>query len=89
MHYTPLQILSSFYSTLFIIINPSKFFWSLSENFKTCEFNNFENNYYLTLYSIITPLKYHVFENIMENGAFALLEQMLHFFIIFSKVLKT
>ena len=25
------------------------------------------------------PLKYHVFENIMENGAFALLEQMLHF----------
>ena len=26
-----------------------------------------------------TPLKYHVFENIMENGAFALLEQMLHF----------
>ena len=33
----------------------------------------------LTLYSIITPLKYHVFENIMENGAFALLEQMLQF----------
>ena len=36
----------------------------------------------LTHYSIITPLmplKYHVFENIMENGAFALLEQMLHF----------
>ena len=26
-----------------------------------------------------TPLKYHVFENIMEIGAFALLEQMLHF----------
>ena len=25
-----------------------------------------------------TPLKYNVFENIMENGAFALL-QMLHF----------
>ena len=24
----------------------------------------------LTLYSIITPLKYHIFENIMENGAF-------------------
>ena len=23
--------------------------------------------------------KYYVFENIMENGAFALLEQMLHF----------
>ena len=25
------------------------------------------------------PLKYHVFENIVENGAFAPLEQMLHF----------
>ena len=25
------------------------------------------------------PLKYHVFENIMENGVFILLEQMLHF----------
>ena len=24
-------------------------------------------------------LKYHVFENIMENGAFAPKEQMLHF----------
>ena len=23
--------------------------------------------------------KYHVFENIMENGAFALFKQMLHF----------
>ena len=35
----------------------------------------------LTLYPIITPLKYmyHVYENIMEKGAFALLEQMLHF----------
>ena len=32
-----------------------------------------------TLYSILTPLKFHVFENIMENGAFAPLEQMLHF----------
>ena len=35
-----------------------------------------------TLYSIITvfaPLKYHVFESIMENGAFAHLEQMLLF----------
>ena len=30
-----------------------------------------------------TPLKYHVFENIMENGAFALLEQMLHFPLYF------
>ena len=34
----------------------------------------------LTLYSIITPLKYHAFENIMENGAFAL---NLNFFLIF------
>ena len=25
------------------------------------------------------PLKYNIFENIMENGAFAPLEQMLHF----------
>ena len=33
----------------------------------------------LTLYSIMKPLKYHVFENIMVNGAFAFLEQMLHF----------
>ena len=44
----------------------------------------------LTLHSIITPLKYHVYENVMENGAFALSEQMLHFpSIIFSKVFKT
>ena len=34
-------------------------------------------------------LKYNLFENIMENGAFALLEQMFHFFIIFSKVFIT
>ena len=27
------------------------------------------------------PAKYHIFENIIENGAFALLEQMLHFHI--------
>ena len=33
----------------------------------------------LTSFKPFTPLKYHVFENIMENGAFALLEQMLHF----------
>ena len=33
---------------------------------------------HLTLYSL-TPLKYHLFETMMENGAFALLEQMLHF----------
>ena len=25
-----------------------------------------------TLYYMLTPLKYHVFENTMENGAFAL-----------------
>ena len=48
----------------------------------------------------LTPLKYYVFENIMENVAFAPLEQMLHFpkyfqrinapfSIIFSKVFKT
>ena len=33
----------------------------------------------LTLYSIMTPLKYHIFENILENGAFVPKEQMLHF----------
>ena len=36
----------------------------------------------LTIYFIknpLTPLKYNVYENIMENSAFALLEQMLHF----------
>ena len=34
------------------------------------------------LFSIVTPfdaLKYHVFENIIENGAFAPKEQMLRF----------
>ena len=31
------------------------------------------------------PMKYHVFENIMENGAFALLEQMLHFQLYIQK----
>ena len=42
------------------------------------------------------PLKYHVFENIMENGAFAKKVQMLHFpfganapfSIIFSKTIQ-
>ena len=34
------------------------------------------------------PWKYHVFENIMENGAFALLEQMLHFPLYFQKYSK-
>ena len=43
----------------------------------------------LFVYSMIKPLKYHVFENIMENRAFALLEQMLHCSIIFSEVFKT
>ena len=36
----------------------------------------------LTLYSMLTPFdtfEYQVLENILENGAFALLEQMLHF----------
>ena len=33
----------------------------------------------LTLYSIITPLNNDVFQNIMENGAFAPLQQILHF----------
>ena len=40
----------------------------------------------VTLYSIITPLtplKYHVFENIMENGAFAHFKSLLKFFLIF------
>ena len=43
---------------------------------------------FLTLYSIMTPLKYHIFENILENGAFALLEQMLHFPLYFQKISK-
>ena len=29
--------------------------------------------------TFLTHLQYHVFENNMENGAFALLEQMLNF----------
>ena len=36
----------------------------------------------LTIYFIrnsLTPLKYNVYDNIMEIRAFALLEQMLHF----------
>ena len=32
------------------------------------------------------PLKYHVFEFIVENGAFALLEQMLHFLDTFKSI---
>ena len=34
------------------------------------------------------PLKYHVVENIMENGAFAHLEQMLHFPLYFQQYSK-
>ena len=34
------------------------------------------------------PLKYHIFENFMENGAFAHLEQMLHFPYYFQKYSK-
>ena len=50
--------------------------------------NNYIRDIHLfcfTHYSIIMPLKYHLFENIMENEdimeneAFALMEQMLHF----------
>ena len=43
----------------------------------------------LILHSIkvpMTPLKYHEFENTMENGAFAPLEQMLHFHNIFKSI---
>ena len=37
------------------------------------------------LYSIIMPLNYYVFENIMENGAFlfSIIFSKLHFFIYF------
>ena len=37
------------------------------------------NLQHLTFYSMIRPLKYYVFGNIMENRAFAPMEQMLHF----------
>ena len=33
----------------------------------------------LTLVILMKPLKYYVFENIVENGVFALLEQILPF----------
>ena len=36
---------------------------------------------------LLTPLKY-VFENIMKNGVFALLEQMLHCSLYFQKYSK-
>ena len=41
---------------------------------------------FLTLYSIITPLKYNIFENIMENGVFVLLEQSSIFHNIFKSI---
>ena len=47
-----------------------------------CYFTVFEILEHLP-YFIKTPLKYHVFENIVENRAFALLEQMLHFHKVF------
>ena len=43
----------------------------------------------LTLYSIRTHLKNHVFENIMENGVFAPKGANAPFSIIFSRVIKT
>ena len=43
----------------------------------------------LTLYCTITPLKYHVFENIIETGAFAFFGANAPFSIIFSNVFKT
>ena len=39
----------------------------------------FRNDMKITFYFIIRPMKYHVFENIMENGAFGSNEQLLHF----------
>ena len=44
--------------------------WSLYES----SFNPLLHNS-----ALLTPLKYHVSGNIMENEVFALLEQMLHF----------
>ena len=50
----------------------------------------------LTLYSIITPLKNNIFENIMENGVFApgasapfskVFKTLLKFFLIFFNVI--
>ena len=35
----------------------------------------------------MTPLKYHIFENIMENGAFAL-GANVPFFIIFENIME-
>ena len=53
--------------------------WSESSLYAHANLYLLQDTGSLTLYSIVTPMKYHEFENIMENGAFALLEQMLHF----------
>ena len=49
--------------------------------------------FWLKIYPIITPFDAfeisYIFEDIMENGAFAPSEQMLHFSIIFTKAFKT
>ena len=37
-------------------------------------------------YRLFTPLKDHIFEIIMDNGVFALLEQMVHFHNIFKSI---
>ena len=43
-------------------------------------------SFIFTLYSIMTPLKYHIFENIMENGAFAPLDQRSNFHNVFKSI---
>ena len=46
--------------------------------------------YRFLIFSLFLTLKYHVFENVLGNGAFALLERAkAPFSIIFSKVFKT
>ena len=49
---------------------------------------NLNINPLLHINAFLMPLKHHVFENILENGVFALLEQMLHFPEYFSKYSK-
>ena len=58
----------------------SSFLWCLMRN-------GYNEPRVITLYSIIMPLKY-AFENIMKNGAFPPLEQMLHFPWYFQKYSK-
>ena len=44
------------------------------------EFISIQQNLNLLLkWHFLMPLKYHVFKNTMGSGAFALLEQMIHF----------